>query len=143
MLDHTDLKSMLADTDLLRDRAFAAGEWVAAASGKSFPVSNPARGDVICTVPDLDAAEVARAIEAADEARRGWAAKTGKERAAVLRKWYEQMVANADDLAAILTAEMGKPLAAPARACGRGAIVILVRAIPYLPEGDQCSTTQI
>ena len=111
MLDHTDLKSRLSDPDLLRDKAFVAGEWVAAASGKSFPVTNPARGDTICTVPDLDESEVAHAIDAADEARKEWAARTGKERAAVLRKWYELMVANADDLAAILTAEMGKPLA--------------------------------
>jgi succinate-semialdehyde dehydrogenase/glutarate-semialdehyde dehydrogenase len=111
MLDHTDLKSMLRDPDLLRDKAFVAGEWVGADSGKSFPVTNPARGDVVSTVPDLSEAEVARAIDAADAAQKAWAARTGKERAAVLRKWHELMVAGADDLAAILTAEMGKPLA--------------------------------
>jgi succinate-semialdehyde dehydrogenase/glutarate-semialdehyde dehydrogenase len=111
MLDHTDLKSMLRDPDLLRDKAFVAGEWVGADSGKSFPVTNPARGDVVSTVPDLSEAEVARAVDAADAAQKAWAARTGKERAAVLRKWHELMVAGADDLAAILTAEMGKPLA--------------------------------
>src|SRR5690606_39927445 len=62
------------------------------------------------TVPDLGRAETARAIEAADKARHEWAARTGKERSAVLRKWFDLMVENADDLGAILTAEMGKPL---------------------------------
>ena len=111
MLDHTDLKSMLADPDLLRDRAYVAGEWIAADAGGSFPVTNPARGDVIGTVPDLTEAEITRAIDAAHAAQKDWAAHTGKDRAAVLRRWYDLMVANADDLAAILTAEMGKPLA--------------------------------
>ncbi len=111
MLDRTDLATHLSDPSLLVDKAYVAGEWIGADSGGSFPVTNPARGDVICTVPDLGEAEVTRAIEAAHAAQKGWAAKTGKERSAVLRKWYELMVANADDLAAILTAEMGKPLA--------------------------------
>jgi succinate-semialdehyde dehydrogenase / glutarate-semialdehyde dehydrogenase len=111
MLDRTDLSAHLSDPSLLVERAYVAGEWISADSGASFPVINPARGDVICTVPDLSETEVTRAIEAAHSAQRGWAAKTGKERSAVLRKWYDLMVANADDLAAILTAEMGKPLA--------------------------------
>ncbi len=111
MLDTTDLKSMLKDPDLLRDRCYVAGDWMGADDGGTFDVSNPARGDVICAVPDLGEAEVNRAIDAAYAAQKAWAAKTGKERAAVLRKWYELMVANADDLGAILTAEMGKPLA--------------------------------
>ena len=111
MLDHTDLRAMLADPDLLRDRAFIAGDWVGADDGATFPVTNPARGDVLARVPDMGEAETARAVEAADAARRAWAARTGKERAAVLRKWHDLMIASADDLAAILTAEMGKPLA--------------------------------
>ncbi len=111
MLDQTDLVSHLKDASLLTDKAFVAGEWVGADSGKTFAVTNPARGDTISEVPDLSEAEIARAIDAAYDAQKAWAAKTGKERAAVLRKWYELMVANADDLAAILTAEMGKPLA--------------------------------
>ena len=111
MLDHTDLRAMLADPDLLRDRAYIAGDWVGADDGATFPVTNPARGDVLARVPDMGEAETARAIEAADAARRAWAARTGKERAAVLRKWHDLMIAAADDLAAILTAEMGKPLA--------------------------------
>ncbi len=112
MLDTAaDLKSRLQDPALLETRAFVAGEWVAADDGATFPVTNPARGDVICDVPDLSRTETASAIAAAEEARHGWAARTAKERAQVLRRWYDLMVANADDLALILTAEMGKPLA--------------------------------
>ncbi|QRN81293.1 MAG: NAD-dependent succinate-semialdehyde dehydrogenase, partial [Nocardiopsis sp. BM-2018] len=90
---------------------FVAGEWVNAADGATFPVMNPARGDVIAEVADLGRAETARAIDAANAAMKDWAARTGKDRAGVLRKWFDLMVANADDLATILTAEMGKPLA--------------------------------
>jgi len=111
MLDQTDLKSMLKDPDLLRDKCLIDGEWVAADDGGCFAVKNPARGDEICTVPDLGEAETNRAIDAAHSAQKSWAARTGKDRAAVLRKWQDLMVENADDLAAILTAEMGKPLA--------------------------------
>ena len=74
-------------------------------------MTNPARGDVICTLPNLGRAETARAIAAAQAAMKDWAARTGKERAAVLRKWFDLMMANQDDLGKILTAEMGKPLA--------------------------------
>ncbi|MCV2871773.1 NAD-dependent succinate-semialdehyde dehydrogenase [Defluviimonas sp. WL0050] len=112
MLDSvTDLRALLKDPTLLATKAYVAGEWIDADDGATFEVINPARGDVICSVPDLDRAETARAIAAADKARHEWAARTGKERAAVLRKWHDLMVENADDLAAILTAEMGKPLA--------------------------------
>ncbi len=111
MLDHTDLKSLLKDPDLLRDRAYVGGEWIAADNGATFAVTNPARGDVICEIADLGEAETNRAIDAAYSAQKEWAARTGKERAAVLRAWADLMIANADDLGAILTAEMGKPLA--------------------------------
>ena len=112
MLDTaTDLRSILKDPSLLVEQAYIAGEWVNAADGKTFAVTNPARGDVIANVADMTREDARRAIEAADKARHEWAARTGKERAAVMRKWYDLMVANADDLAAILTAEMGKPLA--------------------------------
>ena len=112
MLDKsTDLRDLLKDPSLLETRAFVAGDWVQADDGATFPVRNPARGDVIAQVADLGRAETARAIAAAEEARRDWGAWTGKERAAVLRKWFDLMMANADDLATILTAEMGKPLA--------------------------------
>jgi len=111
MLDTaTNLKSLLKDPSLLCTKAYVAGEWVDADDGATFAVKNPARGDVICTVPDLSRAETARAIEAARVAMKDWAARTAKERANVLRKWFELMMANQDDLGAILTAEMGKPL---------------------------------
>ena len=111
MLDKTELASKLKDPSLLITQAFVAGEWVAADSGETFAVTNPARGDVICEVADCGVDETRRAIEAAYKAQKPWAARTGKDRAAVLRKWYDLMVENADDLGAILTAEMGKPLA--------------------------------
>ena len=107
----TNLASLLKDPSLLETRAFVAGEWVGADDGTSFGVTNPARGDVICMVPNLGRAEVARAIAAAKAAQKIWAARTGKDRAGVLRAWFNLMVANADDLALILTAEMGKPKA--------------------------------
>ena len=107
----TDLRSRLTDPTLLADRAYIAGAWIAADDGATFDVVNPARGDVIATLPDLSRAETARAIAAADTVRRDWAARTAKERANTLRRWYELMMANQEDLAQILTAEMGKPLA--------------------------------
>ena len=107
--DLTHLRDMLADPSLLETRAFVAGKWVEAASGATFPVTNPARGDVIAEVADLSRREVADAIDAAHAGQKDWAKWTGKERAAVLRKWYDLMVANADDLGTILTAEQGKP----------------------------------
>ncbi len=111
MLDKTELASKLKDPSLLISQAFVAGDWVAADSGETFAITNPARGDVICKVADCGVSETRRAIEAAYKAQKPWAARTGKDRAAVLRKWYDLMIENADDLGAILTAEMGKPLA--------------------------------
>ncbi len=111
MLDTvTDLKSMLNDPDLLRTQAYVNGGWVDGSNGQ-FDVVNPARGDVIAQVADMNRADIAQAIDAADTAQKSWAAKTAKERSNVLRKWYELMMEHQDDLATILTAEMGKPLA--------------------------------
>lgn len=107
----TDLKSLLADPDLFRTRAYVAGEWIDADDGKTFDVVNPARGDVIASVADLTRTEVARAIDAAQQAMQDWAARPAKERAKVMRKWFDLMMENQDDLGIILTAEMGKPLA--------------------------------
>lgn len=111
MLDATDLSSKLKDSSLLCTKAYINGEWVDADSGETFDVINPARGDVICSVPNMTATETARAIDAAYATQKAWAKRTGKDRAAVLRKWYDLMVENADDLGMILTAEMGKPFA--------------------------------
>jgi succinate-semialdehyde dehydrogenase / glutarate-semialdehyde dehydrogenase len=106
------LKKKLKDPSLAVEKAYIAGEWIAKSdSGKTFEITNPANGEVIATVPDMNRAETARAIDAAYKAQKAWAKKTGKERAAVLRKLYDLMVANADDLAIILTMEMGKPVA--------------------------------
>ena len=99
----------LNDKTLLEPRAFINGKWVE--NGKTFPVLNPATGEKITDVTDVSADEANRAIDQAYEAQKDWAAWTGKERGAVLRRWYDLMVENADDLGAILTAEMGKPLA--------------------------------
>ena len=106
----TDLKMLLKDPSLLQTRAYVVGEWIDADDGKTFPVVNPARGDVIAEVADLSRAEVARAIAAAAEAMKGWAARTAKERAQIMRKWFDLMMENQDDLGKILTAEQGKPL---------------------------------
>ena len=112
MLDSaTDLRSLLKDPGLLPNKAYVAGQWVDAADGATFAVTNPARGDVIATVPDLTRADAARAIASADVARREWAGRTGKARAAVMRKWFDLCMAAQADLATILTAEMGKPVA--------------------------------
>jgi len=111
MLDQTtNLGSRLKDPALLEERALVAGAF-AEGEGGTFEVTNPARGDVIARVADCSRAQVARAIDAAAAAQRDWAARTGKERAAVLRRWFELMMAHQEDLAVIMTAEQGKPLA--------------------------------
>ncbi|MFC3527030.1 NAD-dependent succinate-semialdehyde dehydrogenase [Paracoccus mangrovi] len=106
----TDLRMLLKDPSLLQTRAYVAGEWIDADDGTTFPVVNPARGDIIAEVADLSRAEVARAIAASAAAMKEWAARTGKERAQIMRKWFDLMMENQDDLGRILTAEMGKPL---------------------------------
>ena len=99
----------LRDPALLETRALINGEWVDSAD--TYAVSNPATGQVISQVAAMDIGRAERAIEAAHAAQPNWAAMTGKERAAILRRLHDLIVANADDLAIILTAEMGKPLA--------------------------------
>ncbi|MDA4848695.1 NAD-dependent succinate-semialdehyde dehydrogenase [Hoeflea sp. E7-10] len=107
-----DLCDRLSNGSLLISQAFVAGEWIDnSSSGDRFEVLNPSTGDVITSLPDVGVEETRAAIDSAYEAQKQWAAKTGKERAAVLRKWFDLTVANADDLGAILCAEMGKPLA--------------------------------
>lgn len=96
---------------LLRAQGFIDGAWVAGDDGRMFAVKNPATGAVIGQVPAMGAAETARAVDAAHKALPAWRAKTAKERARILRAWYDLIIAHADNLAAILTAEQGKPLA--------------------------------
>jgi len=122
-MSETNLKSLLKDPSLLAEKAYVNGVWVDGEDG-TFDVTNPARGDVIAKVADLSRAEVAKAIDAAVAAQKEWAKWTGKERAAVLRKWFDLMTENADDLATILTAEQGKPLAEAKGEIGYGASFI-------------------
>jgi len=98
----------LKDPKLFRTQCYIDGEWTG--NGKTFAVVNPATGAQLGTVPKLGAEETRRAIDAAERAWPAWRAKTAKERAAILRKWFELMMANQEDLAQILTAEQGKPL---------------------------------
>ena len=100
----------LDNNALLRDAAYIDGEWRSARSGERFTVKNPATGDVIAEVADLAEDDVTEAIEAANRAWGPWRAKTAKERAALMRRWYELMIAAQDDLAQLMTAEQGKPL---------------------------------
>jgi len=101
----------LKDKKLFRQQCYVDGKWIDADSKDTIKVTNPADGKALGTVPKLGTAETRKAIEAANRAWPAWRAKTGKERAAILRRFYELMVENADDLAAIMTLEQGKPLA--------------------------------
>ena len=101
----------LKDRSLLRTQCYLDGGWHGADDGRVREVRDPATHRTLGTVPILGAAETRRAIEAAQRAFPAWAAKTAKERSAVLRRWFDLMMANVDDLALILTSEQGKPLA--------------------------------
>ncbi|MEX2311821.1 MAG: NADP-dependent succinate-semialdehyde dehydrogenase [Rhodospirillales bacterium] len=101
----------LTDPKLFRQQCYINGAWVDADSGETIDVTNPATGEKIGTVPKAGAAETRRAIEAANAAWPAWRAKTAKERSAILRKWFDLMMANQEDLGTLMTAEQGKPLA--------------------------------
>ncbi|OMH26249.1 NAD-dependent succinate-semialdehyde dehydrogenase [Motiliproteus sp. MSK22-1] len=100
----------LNDQSLLKQRAYIDGEWVDAADSSTLQVTDPATGETIATIADIDAAGTRTAIAAAEKALPAWKAKTAKERAALLRRWYELTLAAKDDLAVIMTSEQGKPL---------------------------------
>jgi succinate-semialdehyde dehydrogenase / glutarate-semialdehyde dehydrogenase len=104
------LVMQLKDSKLFRQQAYIDGQWVEADSRKSFAVNNPADDSILGSVPDMGAAETRRAIMAAERALPDWRARTGKERAAILRKWADLMMENQEDLAQLMTAEQGKPL---------------------------------
>ena len=131
----------LNDPTLLRVDSYINGSWIA--GSKRFAVANPATGEVIAEVADLGAAEVAAAIDAAVPAQREWAKRTAKDRAMVMRKWFDLVMANAEDLAVILTTEMGKPLAE-----ARGEVVYGASFIDWFAEearrvcGDVLETPQ-
>jgi succinate-semialdehyde dehydrogenase/glutarate-semialdehyde dehydrogenase len=119
----------LHDASLFRQANYIDGKWVEADSGRTLTVKNPATGEVIGTVPAMSATETRRAIEAAHRALPAWRAMTAKERAAILRKLYDLMLANQEDLAVIMTAEQGKPLAE-----SRGEIAYAASFIEWFAE---------
>jgi succinate-semialdehyde dehydrogenase/glutarate-semialdehyde dehydrogenase len=101
----------IEDSDLLRSRCYIGGEWLEADNGARLDVTDPASGEVVARVPNLAAAETRRAIEAAERAWRPWRDLTAAERGTMLRRWHDLMLENQEDLARIMTAEQGKPLA--------------------------------
>ena len=119
----------LHDASLFRQANCIDGKWVEADSGRTLTVKNPATGEVLGTVPAMSAVETRRAIEAANRALPAWRAMTAKERSAILRKLNDLMLANQDDLAVIMTAEQGKPLAE-----SRGEIAYAASFIEWFAE---------
>jgi succinate-semialdehyde dehydrogenase/glutarate-semialdehyde dehydrogenase len=111
MLDKAKTKLELNNPALFREQSYINGEWVAAANGETFAVTNPADGSLLADVAELDVDGARAAIEAAAAAWPSWRSKTAKERSVILRRWFDLMHDNKDDLAALMTAEQGKPLA--------------------------------
>src|SRR6476646_1820517 len=107
----TSTAAELKDSRLFREACYVDGQWIQASSGQTIKVDNPATREIIGNVPKLGATETRRAIEAAEKAFPAWSKKTGKERAIVLRKWFDLMMENQEDLARLMTLEQGKPLA--------------------------------
>ena len=101
----------LGDPALFRRQCYVNGQWIDANGGGAIEVDNPATGETIGTVPALGAEETRAAIEAADAAWDGWRSRPAKERANLMRRWFELMMANQEDLAVLMTSEQGKPLA--------------------------------
>jgi len=110
MLQKVKPAVQLKDMGLYRQQCYVDGQWVDADDKSTIAVYNPADGQQIGTVPGMGAAETRRAIETAHAAWPAWRAKTAKERAALLRKWFDLMMANQEDLAVLMTVEQGKPL---------------------------------
>ena len=119
----------LQDPTLLRTQAYVGGEWIDADSGATFDVTDPATGDVVASVADLGVDETRRAVDLAEVAQKGWAARTAKDRGAVLRRWYELFLEHKEDLALIMTSEMGKPIGE-----SRGEVVYAANFIDWFAE---------
>ena len=107
----SDIFSKLANKELIVSKGYINGIFTSGNSNKTFDVNDPSTGELIVKLPDMGISETKDAINAAHKAQKSWAAKSGKERSTILRNWFNLMMANKDDLAKILTAEMGKPLA--------------------------------
>jgi len=101
----------LSDQSLFRQKCYVDGQWIEAPGGRTLEVNNPATGEIIGAVPALGQAETRQAIEAADSAWAGWRSRTGKDRASLMRSWFELMLEHKEDLARLMTLEQGKPLA--------------------------------
>lgn len=133
---------LLKQSSLFRQQAYLDGKWLDADSGASFAVNNPADGETLGTVPDMGQLETRRAIEAADAALPSWRKTVAKERAVLLRKWFDLIVAAADDLALLMTTEQGKPLAE-----ARGEVMYAASFVEWFAEqarrvnGDIIPTT--
>ena len=119
----------LSDKELLKDKCLIDGKWLSAKSNETIAVTNPADGEVVGHVPSLSAGEVEKVIEASNAALEQWREKTASERSQILRKWFDLIVANADDLAIIMTSEQGKPLKE-----ARGEIVYAASFVEWFAE---------
>jgi succinate-semialdehyde dehydrogenase/glutarate-semialdehyde dehydrogenase len=109
-MQKVDIRQLLKDPSLFKEEAFINGQWIKADSSNRFDVSNPATGDLIGQVANLGPQDAELAILAAEKAFQDWKTKTGKERANVMRKWFDLIIANTQDLATLMTLEQGKPL---------------------------------
>ena len=118
----------LKNTQLLRNRCLIDGKWVGG-TGKVIEVENPATGEIVGAVPSLEAADIEQAVAAAEKAFRSWSALAAKERATILHRWFSLLVENADDLAALMTAEQGKPLSE-----ARGEVLYAASFIEWFAE---------
>ena len=110
-MDHSVFPLKLKDAELLRTQSYIDGKWVDAQDDATFAVDNPATGEIIAHVANLDEGQTEQAIAAAERAFPLWRARTAKERAGILRKWFDLILANGEDLAALMTLEQGKPVA--------------------------------
>jgi succinate-semialdehyde dehydrogenase/glutarate-semialdehyde dehydrogenase len=122
-------KLPLHDSDLFREQAYIGGSWCDAETGGTIEVNNPATGEILGTVPCMGANETWRAIEAAKDAFADWSRRPAKERSTLMRRWYDLIMANVDDLGALMTAEQGKPLAE-----AKGEVVYAASFIEWFAE---------
>src|SRR5690606_14779007 len=128
-MDRPAFPLTLKDPALLQTRSYIDGQWMDARDGSRFAVDNPATGTVIAEVANLDVAETAGAIDAAKRAFGPWSARTGKDRATLLRRWFDLIIENTDDLARLMTLEQGKPLAE-----ARGEVVYAASFVEWFAE---------